>query len=168
MQTLEQAARAHAKEVKTRLMGRKNAETSVLESEVRNLRKENVALRDKILALQYSLSDHQARMIQQASELCAYQGIEKTVVVRRRPVGDIIADVLKDFPGITFEDLISVRRTKCLIEPRHKAMTAVHEGRPDLSFPVIGRIFGGRDHTTVLSAVRKIQANRRIENERQD
>jgi hypothetical protein len=40
-------------------------------------------------------------------------------------------------------------------------MSRIYEERGDISLPEIGRFFGGRDHTTVLHAVRKLgQLNR--------
>lgn len=53
-------------------------------------------------------------------------------------------------------DIISERRTKDVIIPRHVAMYFCKKLTPH-SLPRIGKSFGGRDHTTVLSAVRKIQ-----------
>lgn len=69
-----------------------------------------------------------------------------------RPVPQIVAEVLKDYPGVTWKDIIGVRRSKHLIEPRYKCMNAVYQERSDLSLPVIGRIFK-RDHSLILIAV---------------
>lgn len=57
--------------------------------------------------------------------------------------------------GISKEWLLSRRHDKKLVRPRHIAMYLAHEmtGR---SLPQLGCSFGGRDHTTVLHAVRKI------------
>jgi hypothetical protein len=56
-------------------------------------------------------------------------------------------------------DLISARRTADVVRPRQIAMFLAKNLTPN-SLPVIGRKFGGRDHTTVLHAVRKIEALR--------
>jgi hypothetical protein len=53
-------------------------------------------------------------------------------------------------------ELISARRTASLVRPRQIAMFLCRNLTPN-SLPVIGRKFGGRDHTTVLHAVRKIE-----------
>jgi chromosomal replication initiator protein len=53
-------------------------------------------------------------------------------------------------------ELISARRTATLVRPRQIAMFLSRHLTPN-SLPVIGRKFGGRDHTTVLHAVRKIE-----------
>jgi chromosomal replication initiator protein len=57
-------------------------------------------------------------------------------------------------------ELISARRTAGIVRPRQIAMFLA-KNLTSNSLPVIGREFGGRDHTTVLHAVRKIEALRR-------
>jgi chromosomal replication initiator protein len=52
--------------------------------------------------------------------------------------------------------LLSDRRTRVIVKPRQIAMYLAKTMTPR-SFPEIGRRFGGRDHTTVLHAVRKIE-----------
>ena len=54
-------------------------------------------------------------------------------------------------------ELCSARRTARLIRPRHVAMYLAWT-MTSRSSPTIGRCFGGRDHTTILSAVRRIEA----------
>jgi hypothetical protein len=57
--------------------------------------------------------------------------------------------------GLTRAELISERRTRDIVVPRQIAMYLAKILTPR-SLPEIGRRFGGKDHTTVLSAVRKI------------
>jgi hypothetical protein len=52
-------------------------------------------------------------------------------------------------------DMLSDRRTKNLVRPRQVAMF-LSKDITRRSLPEIGRRFGGRDHTTVLHAIRKI------------
>ncbi len=61
--------------------------------------------------------------------------------------------------GASYQAIIGGGRRKKNIEVRHLLMWEVHE-RFGLSFPAIGRLFGGRDHTTCLYAIRKIEAQR--------
>jgi chromosomal replication initiator protein len=56
-------------------------------------------------------------------------------------------------------DLTSKDRHKSIAFARHVAMYLCKQ-RLKVSFPEIGRAFGNRDHTTVMSAVRKIEAQR--------
>nr|WP_246800079.1 helix-turn-helix domain-containing protein [Rhizobium leguminosarum] len=67
-------------------------------------------------------------------------------------------EVLAHFKFITIKDLKGPRRETEVVRARQIAMYELHTQRDDLSYPGIGRIFGNRDHTTVLHAVRKIQA----------
>lgn len=57
----------------------------------------------------------------------------------------------------TFAQLLAVRRNRDVVRPRQIAMYAIRELCPHMSLPAIGRMLGGRDHTTVLHAVRKIE-----------
>ncbi|WP_211181426.1 helix-turn-helix domain-containing protein [Pseudorhizobium endolithicum] len=90
----------------------------------------------------------------------AFRGETEVMAPGRRPVSDIVGEVLHAFPGFTIADLKSGRRQRDLCFARQTAMYVVRHERPDLSYPVIGRWFGGRDHTTVMSSVRKIAALR--------
>jgi chromosomal replication initiator protein len=56
-------------------------------------------------------------------------------------------------------DLLSKDRHKSIAFARHVAMYLCKQ-RLKCSFPELGRAFGGRDHTTVMSAVRKVEALR--------
>ncbi|WP_412058979.1 chromosomal replication initiator protein DnaA [Bartonella sp. DGB2] len=58
--------------------------------------------------------------------------------------------------NISKQDLLSARRTRTIVKPRQVAMYLAKVLTPR-SLPEIGRRFGGRDHTTVLHAVRKIE-----------
>lgn len=59
--------------------------------------------------------------------------------------------------GVTRRDLDSSRRTRDVVLPRQLAMYLAKK-LTLRSLPDIGRRFGGRDHTTVLHAVRKIES----------
>ncbi|GKX33035.1 MAG: chromosomal replication initiator protein DnaA [Rhizobiaceae bacterium MnEN-MB40S] len=58
--------------------------------------------------------------------------------------------------SVSRQEMISNRRTRTIVKPRQIAMYLSKTMTPR-SFPEIGRRFGGRDHTTVLHAVRKIE-----------
>lgn len=59
--------------------------------------------------------------------------------------------------GVTVEELKSACRKRALAIPRQEAMALARE-LTGHSYPVIGRHFGDRDHTTVLFAYRKMKA----------
>ena len=74
---------------------------------------------------------------------------------RRIRVEDILRVVSKHY-NVTRADLLSSRRTANVVRPRQIAMYLA-KVLTLRSLPEIGRRFGGRDHTTVLHAVRKIE-----------
>jgi chromosomal replication initiator protein len=58
--------------------------------------------------------------------------------------------------NVSRADILSERRTAAVVKPRQIAMY-LSKALTLRSLPEIGRRFGGRDHTTVLHAVRKIE-----------
>jgi chromosomal replication initiator protein len=58
--------------------------------------------------------------------------------------------------NLTVEKLLSRDRTKDVAHPRQIAMYLLRE-EAKISFPQIGEVLGGRDHTTVMSAIEKIK-----------
>src|SRR5580698_2845709 len=77
---------------------------------------------------------------------------------KRVTVDDIQKATAEHF-GLKQSDLISERRTRSVARPRQAAMWLAKQ-LTTRSLPDIGRRFGGRDHTTVLHAVRRIDALR--------
>jgi hypothetical protein len=63
--------------------------------------------------------------------------------------------------GMTVEDLKSAKRTRAYCQPRFEFYWRARR-ETSLSLPQIGRLAGGRDHTTVLHGVRKYEALRRF------
>ena len=74
---------------------------------------------------------------------------------RRVKIEDIQKIVAVHF-NVSKADLLSSRRTRTIVRPRQIAMYLSKTLTPR-SLPEIGRRFGGRDHTTVLHAVRKVE-----------
>ena len=75
---------------------------------------------------------------------------------KRITVDDIQKAAAEHF-GLKQADLISERRNRAIARPRQAAMWLAKQ-LTTRSLPDIGRRFGGRDHTTVLHAVRRIEA----------
>ncbi|MFB7145006.1 helix-turn-helix domain-containing protein [Agrobacterium deltaense] len=75
----------------------------------------------------------------------------------KRTMDEIALSILERFPGVDLRGIKGKRRTRHLTFPRHLINYAIKEERPDLSYPQIGRWCGGRDHTTTLNSVRKIE-----------
>ncbi|HUG62920.1 MAG TPA: chromosomal replication initiator protein DnaA, partial [Methylomirabilota bacterium] len=74
---------------------------------------------------------------------------------RRIKIEEIQRIVAKHY-NVSKQDLLSSRRTRSIVWPRHIAMYMSKSLTPR-SLPEIGRRFGGRDHTTVLHAVRRVE-----------
>jgi len=74
---------------------------------------------------------------------------------RRVKIEDIQKLVANHY-SVTRADILSSRRTATVVKPRQVAMYLA-KALTLRSLPEIGRRFGGRDHTTVLHAVRKIE-----------
>jgi hypothetical protein len=62
--------------------------------------------------------------------------------------------VVAKYYSISVRDIVSHRRTRTLIQPRHVAMYLAHE-QAKYSFAIIGGVLG-RDHTTIMHACRRI------------
>ncbi|MBR1216605.1 chromosomal replication initiator protein DnaA [Bradyrhizobium sp. U87765 SZCCT0131] len=75
---------------------------------------------------------------------------------KRVKIEDIQRVVARQY-NVSRSDLLSSRRTANVVRPRQVAMYLA-KTLTLRSLPEIGRRFGGRDHTTVLHAVRKIEA----------
>ena len=74
---------------------------------------------------------------------------------KRVRIEDIQRVVARHY-NVSKTELLSNRRTRTIVKPRQIAMYLAKVMTPR-SLPEIGRRFGGRDHTTVLHAVRKIE-----------
>ncbi|RMG17844.1 MAG: chromosomal replication initiator protein DnaA [Deltaproteobacteria bacterium] len=74
----------------------------------------------------------------------------------RRPDAEHILRTVASFYNVKVSDLRGQRRHKQIALPRQVAMYLTRK-LTDLSFPEIGRTFGGKDHSTVMSACKKIE-----------
>jgi chromosomal replication initiator protein len=74
---------------------------------------------------------------------------------RKVTIEEIIRKVA-DHYNLRMSDMISARRSRSISRPRQLAMFLA-KNLTSKSLPEIGRRFGGRDHTTVIHAVKKIE-----------
>ena len=70
-----------------------------------------------------------------------------------------ITKVVAEHYNIKRDELFNKKRTQNIAHPRQVAMYLCRE-LADLSYPKIGELFGGRDHTTVIHAYEKISKNK--------
>ena len=84
--------------------------------------------------------------------------------VNRQITVENIQKTVADYFKIKVADLYSKKRTRQIARPRQVAMWLAKQ-LTSQSYPAIGEAFGGRDHTTVLHAVRTIESLRSKDNE---
>jgi len=80
----------------------------------------------------------------------------------RRVTVDEIQRRVADYFNIRLSDLLSARRARAVARPRQVAMYLAKQ-LTSKSLPEIGRQFGGRDHTTVMHAVKRIEELRQTD-----
>ena len=85
----------------------------------------------------------------------AIRDLVRTQYLKRVMIDDIQKLVASHF-NVSRADILSSRRTFNVVRPRQIAMY-LSKTLTLRALPEIGRRFGGRDHTTVLHAVRKIE-----------
>jgi chromosomal replication initiator protein len=105
-----------------------------------------------------------------------FHGKEITIEVAREALKDLLSvqnrqisveniqKTVADFYNIKIADMYSKKRPANIARPRQIAMYIAKE-LTQKSLPEIGELFGGRDHTTVLHAVRKITEERSRDNQ---
>ncbi len=105
------------------------------------------------------------------NRVCAYAGLNReplTLALAEQVLSDLltgneprpvtakaILDATAEMFGFAIADLIGQSRRRPLVTARQVGMYVFRE-LTDFSYPMIGREFGGRDHTTVIHAVEKI------------
>lgn len=125
----------------------------ILEHVARNITSSGRDLEGAFNQLLFRRSFEPNLSIERVDELLAHlvgAGDQKRVRIE-----DIQRVVARHY-NVSRQELVSNRRTRVIVKPRQIAMYLSKTLTPR-SFPEIGRRFGGRDHTTVLHAVRKIE-----------
>jgi hypothetical protein len=108
----------HYRAVRERLVrsagrGGRSAVMAELEAEVAELASDNATKARRIAALEIDLADAEARLLAQAKALLSGRSTDETddgPSDDRPSIETIVATVLADFPGVTWDDIISVRR----------------------------------------------------------
>ncbi len=101
----------------------------------------------------YQQMENKGLFLEQAKSILASIISNKKRITSPRKIAESVAE----FYNITLDDLIKQSRKKEFVKPRQIAMYLIRK-ELDNSFPSIGDFFGGRDHTTVMHAVEKINA----------
>jgi len=91
--------------------------------------------------------------------------LKDLLAIQARQVSvDNIQKTVAEYYNIKLSDLLSKRRSRSIARPRQMSMFLAKE-LTNYSLPEIGESFGGRDHTTVLHACKKIKELRDFNNE---
>lgn len=100
----------------------------------------------------------QADMIGQSPSVEAARDLLRDILrtTERRVTVEDIQKQVAAFYKISLADLLSERRSRPLARPRQVAMYLAKQ-LTSLSLPDIGRKFSGRDHTTIIHGVRKVE-----------
>lgn len=133
---------------------------------------ENIVLSNEVLSFMAEKINSNIRILEGAlSKVAAYAAVTddpvdavkaeeilKDILPQSQPkpiTVDIIQEKVASFYKLRKEDLKAKKRTRNIAHPRQIAMYLTRD-MTDLSLPVIGHSFGGRDHTTVMHACDKI------------
>ncbi|MGQ0815688.1 MAG: chromosomal replication initiator protein DnaA [Gemmatimonadota bacterium] len=147
-----------------------------LETRVAILRKkaeeDQIALQDEVLEFIARNCRSNVRELEGAIiKLLAYSSLtrrETTIELAREALGGVLVGDTPDITpslvkervaaawNITVEALASKKRTKEITVPRQVAMYLIRE-LLDLPLVEIGRLFGGRDHSTVIHSIQKVE-----------
>jgi len=93
----------------------------------------------------------------QISLTMAKEVLKNILVEKRRELSvEEIQKVVAAHYGIKISDLKSSKRLKALVLPRQVAMYLARQLTPS-SYPEIGDKFGGKDHSTIIHAIKKIE-----------
>lgn len=82
---------------------------------------------------------------------------------KRNISSDKILDAVAEYEGVDVKDLLGQNRSAKIARPRQIAMYLMREIN-ETSLPQIGELLGGRDHTTVLYAIRKVAEDEKLKN----
>jgi chromosomal replication initiator protein len=102
--------------------------------------------------LVYQQMENKPLEIEQARQILASMVSSKKKATSLKKISLLVSE----FFNITTDDLIKQSRKKEFVKPRQIAMFIARK-ELDSSFPTIGEFFGGRDHTTVMHAVEKVE-----------
>ncbi len=128
---------------------------------------------DVVEYIAYTLKDN-ARQLEGAVMKLRAHWLLSSKVINRELAAEVIRDMASDseplsqrldkivnevsrFYGVTVDDILGSKRTSKISQARKIAMYVIREAT-ELSYPLIGEKFGGRNHTTVMYSIRDVEA----------
>lgn len=122
----------------------------IAESVVNNIRELEGALNKIVIYQNMSSEPLTQKKVEELLDSITNNSKRKLVTIKR------IAENVAGFYSVTLDDLLKQSRKKEFVKPRQAAMYLIRKELAS-SFPTIGEFFGGRDHTTVMHGVEKVQ-----------
>lgn len=93
----------------------------------------------------------------------AYEtALSRLTLLQGRPRVQEIIESCAERYGMRAADITGPRIGAAYVQARHEAIALAYVARPDMSLPQIGRLFGNRNHTTILHAVKKMGVHRSV------
>jgi chromosomal replication initiation ATPase DnaA len=115
----------------------------------------------RIAKLQNMVDLLKEQLIEARASIKAMQGLSRLSAQGVRDLEGIIAEVMARHEGVTWMDVISSRRGGAdVVRCRHECMHAV-KTQTRMSYPEIAKVFNRADHTSVMHAVKKIEAEKK-------
>jgi len=85
-----------------------------------------------------------------------YAGIARTP---RQEAHDIIREIAHAAgTGVTLDEVLGKSRLRHIVDVRHASIVAISRRFPWMSYPHLSRLMGGRDHTSIMHALKKLGA----------
>lgn len=81
--------------------------------------------------------------------------IDHVPLTTPRDFTDAIIEQVAREHGVTPMQILGPWRAKHVVAARFAAIRRVYEARPNWSYPMLGSLFGGRDHTSIMNALDK-------------
>jgi len=138
---------------------KRDAEIAKLKKDAAELQRRFEEKRARIKAMTEAMTEVE-RIAKAEKEMAKVRTAElvaqfKVVSLRNGVVSarEILQEVSRE-TGYSIGDLLGPRRTAPIVKARHEAIWRIATRRPDMSLPEIARRMGGRDHTTILHAIR--------------
>lgn len=125
----------------------------IAENVVSNIRELEGALNK--VSVYTRLENHKEDLTVEKAEDILKDLISKNTI--REVTADLIINIVADHMGIPYNDMISSKRSKDIATARQIAMLLCRKHLSQHSLKLIGDALGGRDHSTVLSGIERIQ-----------
>ena len=131
------------------------AKKQAFQDRIRDLREQARLEREKEERAEYAKKKSEQRIVERVRQRRIVIEKKSSMPVTQTPSIRFIRDVVMAYFDISLEEIVGRDRRKHYAMPRHIAFWLTYN-LSIKSTPEIGRVYGGRDHTTVLSSIKKV------------